>query len=66
MQVVHQVSRRAIMFVGVKDDALVPMEETLDLFAHARELKRLVMMPASATTVAAMRAASTWYSTPRA
>lgn len=44
--VVHQVSPRAIMFVGVEEDWLVPTSETLDLFERAGEPKRLLMMPA--------------------
>jgi dipeptidyl aminopeptidase/acylaminoacyl peptidase len=43
--VVDRIAPRAIMFVGVKDDHLVPMEETLDLYARAKEPKKLVMMP---------------------
>ena len=46
VDVIAQVAPRAIMFVGVTDDCLIPTEETLDLYARAQEPKELLMMPA--------------------
>jgi fermentation-respiration switch protein FrsA (DUF1100 family) len=45
VKVIHQVAPRAIMFVGVTEDWLIPTGETLDLYARAQEPKELLMMP---------------------
>lgn len=43
--VVQNIAPRAIMFVGVEEDWLVPTSETTDLYERAGEPKRLLMMP---------------------
>ena len=45
-RVVDRISPRPAFFIGVADDTLVPTEETLALFARAREPKRLHLFPA--------------------
>jgi pimeloyl-ACP methyl ester carboxylesterase len=44
--VVERISPRAIMFVGVENDWLIPTSETLELFERAKQPKSLLMMPA--------------------
>lgn len=44
-RLVHRIAPRPSFFIGVKDDLLVPAEETLRLYARARSPKRLYMFP---------------------
>jgi fermentation-respiration switch protein FrsA (DUF1100 family) len=44
-QVVDRIAPRVILFIGVIDDALVPTQEALALYAPAREPKALKLLP---------------------
>jgi fermentation-respiration switch protein FrsA (DUF1100 family) len=44
-QVVERIAPRAVAFVAYADDTIVPLDETLAMFARAREPKELVVVP---------------------
>jgi dipeptidyl aminopeptidase/acylaminoacyl peptidase len=43
--VVHRISPRAILFIGVTEDALVPTDETIAMYERAGQPKSITLMP---------------------
>jgi hypothetical protein len=44
VEVVDRIAPRAALFLGIEDDGLTPIEETLDYYEHARAPKELIVL----------------------